>query len=540
MRVLDIGVYDSILGFDWLRAHSPMNCDWDNKTLEFYHQGQKVQIQGDCAKVTEVSQVHAVQVQKWLKGNEVWAFVLLEQVVPTTEEVKGQLAALLTEFQDLFAQPAALPPKRVFDHYIPLLPGSVPVNARPYRYSPLHKDEIERQVAELLKAGLIVPSVSSFASPVLLVQKKDGTWRFCIDYRKLNDMTVKNRFPMPLVDEILDELAGTQYFSSLDMTAGYHQIRMGEEDEHKTAFKTHHGHYQFRVMPFGLTNAPATFQCAMNSILEPFLRKFVLVFIDDILIYSPTLQDHVQHLKQVFTVLRHHQFYLKRKKCVFAQAELQYLGHIISKEGVATDPSKTEAMVRWPVPTSVTELRGFLGLTGYYRKFVRHYGTLAKPLTILLQGKKAWGWTIEAQKAFEHLKKAMTQTPVLALPRFEIPFVVETDACDEGIGAVLMQEHKPLAFLSKALGMKNKQLSIYEKEFLALIMAVDRWRPYLQRSSFTIMTDHQSLSFLGEQQLQSELQRKAMAKLMGLQFKIVYKKGKDNVVADALSRVGQP
>jgi hypothetical protein len=192
------------------------------------------------------------------------------------------------------------------------------VNARPYRYSPLHKDEIERQVAELLKAGLIVPSVSSFASPVLLVQKKDGTWRFCIDYRKLNDMTVKNRFPMPLVDEILDELAGTQYFSSLDMTAEYHQIRMGEEDEHKTAFKTHHGHYQFRVMPFGLTNAPATFQCAMNSILEPFLRKFVLVFIDDILIYSPTLQDHVQHLKQVFIVLRHHQFYLKRKKCVFA------------------------------------------------------------------------------------------------------------------------------------------------------------------------------------------------------------------------------
>jgi hypothetical protein len=175
MRVLDIGVYDSILGFDWLRAHSPMNCDWDKKTLEFYYQGQWVQIQGNCAKVTKIPQVHAVQVQKWLKGNDVWAFVLLEQVVQRKEKVKEQLAALLTEFQDLFSQHTTLPPKRVFDHYIPLLPGSVPVNARPYRYSPLHKDEIERQVAELLKAGLIVPSVSSFASPVLLVQKKDGT-----------------------------------------------------------------------------------------------------------------------------------------------------------------------------------------------------------------------------------------------------------------------------------------------------------------------------------------------------------------------------
>jgi hypothetical protein len=473
--------------------------------LSFHHQGERIWLKGDSVAVTEVPQVSALKVQKWLKGNEVWVFVLLEPVAgkegfPET----GPLGELLDEFKDIFESPKALPPVRPYDHHIPLMPGSVPVNARPYRYSPLHKTEIERQVVELLKDGHIVPSVSPFASLVLLVQKKDGTWRFCIDYRKLNEMTIKNRFPMPLVDDILDELVGTQYFSSLDMTAGYHQIRMGLEDEYKTTFKIHHGHYQFRVMPFGLTNAHASFQCAMNSILEPYLRKFVMVFIDDILIYSADLTQHLEHLRLVFYTLRDHQFYLKRKKCVFAKSELQYLGHIISKDGVSTDPAKTQAMVDWPVPSSLTELRGFLGLTGYYRKFVRHYGAIAKPLTTLLQGKKRWEWTKEAQQAFDKLKQAMIQTPVLALPDFELPFVVETDACENGIGAVLMQQNRPVAFLSKALGVKNSQLSIYEKEFLALMMAVDRWRPYLQRSQFVIKTDHQSLTFLGEQQLQSE------------------------------------
>lgn len=241
------------------------------------------------------------------------------------------------------------------------------MNARPYRYSPLHKDEIERQVKELLTTGFITTSNSPFASPVLLVQKKDGTWRFCIDYRKLNSLTIKNKFPMPLIDEILDELGGARYFSRLDFKSGFHQIRMHPSDEYKTAFKTHHGHYQFKVMPFGLTNAPASFQCVMNSILEPFLRKFVIVFMNDILIYSNSLDNHILHLRQVLQVLRAHQFYIKKSKCAFAQEKLEYLGHIISGAGVATDPKKTQAMWEWPPPTSVTQLKGFLGLTGYYR-----------------------------------------------------------------------------------------------------------------------------------------------------------------------------
>ena len=341
---------------------------------------------------------------------------------------------------------------------------------------------------------------------------------------------------MPIIDEILDELAGAKYFTKLDMRSGYHQVRMLLGDEFKTAFKTHQGHYQFKVMPFGLTNAPSTFQCLMNELLQPFLRKFVLVFLDDILIYSPTLELYEKHVQQVFDTLRANQLFLKLSKCSFAQHSLEYLGHIISIDGVATDPSKTAAMLKWPKPTTVTELRGFLGLTGYYRKFVRNYGIIAKPLTQLLK-KKNFGWNDQADKAFITLKSAMMCTPVLALPNFTEPFTIETDACGDGIGAVLMQKGQPIAFLSKALGDKHQHLSIYEKEFLALIMAVERWRPYLQHQEFIIKTDHKSLAYLNEQTLHSEMQRKAMARMMGLKFKILYNKGSDNVAVDALSRV---
>ena len=390
---------------------------------------------------------------------------------------------------------------------------------------------------QLLAAGLITQSCSPFACPVLLVLKKDGSWRFCVDYKKLNDITVKNRFPMPLIDEILDELARTTYFTKLDMRSGYHQVRMKQEDEFKTAFKTHQGHYQFWVMPFGLTNAPATFQCIMNEILAPFLRKFVMVFLDDILIYSPDFETHIHHLTLVLDKLRENQLFMKASKCSFAQTKLEYLGHIISDKGVATDPSKIEAMITWPVPTTVTALRGFLGLTGYYRKFVQHYGLIAYPLTQLLR-KKQFQWNAQAQQAFEQLKQAMASTPVLALPDFNEPFIVETDASDVGISAVLMQKGQPIAYLSKALAQQHKHLSIYEKEFLALIMAVEKWRQYLQHHEFIIRTDHKSLTYLTEQNLHSDMQRKAMNRLMGLQFKVVYRKGKENAAADALSRVG--
>jgi len=359
-------------------------------------------------------------------------------------------------------------PSRPTNHRIHLYPNFTQVNVKLYRYPHSQKCELEKQVKELLDKSKIQPSTSLFSSSVLLVRKKDESWRCCVDYRALNVVTIRDRFPMPTVDELLDELGGATWFSKLDLRQGFHQILMHPEDIAKTAFRTHHGHYEYQVMSFSLCNAPSMFQATINTLLGPFLRCFVVVFFNDILVYSSSLPQHVSHLQQLFQCLLDSQFYLKISKCLFAKRQLEYLGHIIFAVGVQSDPSKIQAVLTWSPPANVKALRSFFGLTGFYQNFVKGYAIIASPITTLL-GKDAFVRTSEAQHAFTTLKQAMTRALILALLDFFVPFIVGMDASGTTMGAVLMQRNQLVEYFSKSFSPKLLHSSIYKKVFLVII-----------------------------------------------------------------------
>jgi hypothetical protein len=524
-KVLELQHYDMIVGMDWLSAYSPMTVHWADRWLSIPHGRTFVKLYGVQTSSTQGAFIQLCRLVDLLDKDQL-----------VIKDLPVKLQHIIDQYSSVFDIPKGLPPVRDCDHRIPLLPGARPVQMRPYWYAPALKTEIEAQVAEMLASGLIQHSKSPFASSVILVKKKDNSYHFCVDYRHLNALTTKSKFHVPIIDELLDELSGAAWFSTLDLHAGFHQIRMDPSDQHKTAFQTHHGHFEFRVMAFGLTGAPATFQGAMNRTLQPLLRKCVLVFFDDILVYSDTWDNHLLHLEQVLQLLRKDQWQVKLTKCSFAQQEIAYLGHVISKAGVATDPTKIVAISSWPPPHNIKDLRGFLGLAGYYRKFVKNFGVIAKPLSQLLKKGAVFVWTDEQQIAFALLKTALSTAHVLAIPNFSKHFAIETDASGGGIGAVLIQDHHPLAYISKPLSIKNMRLSAYEKEYLAILLAVDHWRPYLPHRPFLIYSDQWSLFHLTEQRLKTPWQQKVFTKLLGLQYQIVYKKGVDNGAADALSR----
>ncbi|XP_047979104.1 uncharacterized protein LOC125221023 [Salvia hispanica] len=443
---------DIILGMEWLESLGRVTHDYVARTMEFYKDDSLVILRGGLSLPHQIS-VNALATL--LDLFEIVAVPPPPQPTVTEQpifqaDLPQQILRVLSDFAAVFGQPEGMPPSRQFDHRIHLLTDSKPVNVRPYRYPYFQKQETEKQVGAMLEQA-------SF-------NLKDGTFRFCIDYRALNKATVPDHFPIPTTDELFDELGAAKFFTKLDLRSGYHQIRMHREDIFNTSFRTHDGHFEFLVMPFGLTNAPSTFPAAMNSAFRPLLRKFVIVFFDDILVYSPTLEVHCSHLTEVLSILAANQFYVKLSKCIFCSESVDYLGHIIVNGRLQADPSKLEAMVAWPTPSTVKQLRGFLGLTGYYRRFIAHYAMIAAPLTELLK-KDSFTWTSVADDSFTALKAAMISAHVLQLPDFSRTFCVETDASDFGIGAVLLQDGHPLAFSVKSLALGGARLPPITKNF---------------------------------------------------------------------------
>ena len=530
--VLPVAACHVVLGVQWLATLGPIETDYRNLTMTFTDGGTKRMFQGiGRAGLEALSNKDLFNLQQ----TGLFLQITMTEHVDSTTTYSSDLAAVLDNFAHVFDTPTALPPNRSHDHRILLQPNSEPVSVRPYRYPYYQKTEIEKMVKELLESGLVRPSNSPFSSPVLLVKKADGTWRFCVDFRALNHITVKDKYPIPIVDELLDELHGARFFTKLDLRSGYHQIRVQESDIQKTAFRTHEGHYEFVVMPFGLTNAPATFQSLMNDLFRPYLRKYIIVFFDDILIYSKNWDEHISHIISVLTILSSNSLYVKKSKCQFGVSLVNYLGHVISEKGVEVDPYKIQAVVDWPEPTTVKGVRGFLGLAGYYRKFISGFGNIAAPLTHCL-GKEGFRWGITESTAFNKLKQALTSPPVLRLPDFSQRFFIECDACGTGISAILIQQGQPIAFFSEALKGSSLALSTYEKEMLAIVKAIRKWRPYLLGRPFTVRTDHKSLKFLLEQRITTPAQTRWLPKLLGYDYVVEYKKGPDNKGADALSR----
>ena len=453
-----------------------------------------------------------------------------------------KLDRLLQEYADVLRDlPAGLPPERPVHHSIPLVPGAQPVHRRCYRMSPAEREVVQEYVEKLLKNGWVVPSTSPWGAPILLVPKPDGTMRVCVDYRALNALTIKNKFALPRVDDLIDSLSGAKVFSALDLASGYWQIRLSPEDAEKTGFNTHEGHYEWKVLPMGLSNAPATFQHMMNSIFAgKGLHKFVAVYLDDILIYSKTPEEHLDHLRQVFQVLREQQFYCKLSKCHFAKTELKYLGHIVGVDGIKVDPAKIKKVAEWPTPKSSAEVRSFLGLATYFRRFIQGFSSIARPLHRLTQHDMAhvqpFPWTATCQAAFETLKLALTTAPVLKMPDYEKSFEIVCDASLHGIGAVLLQDGHPIAYESKKFTPAEYRYDTGEQEMLGVVHGLKTFRCYVAGRRFTLVTDHEPLTYFNTQPQLSRKHARWYEFLQTFDFGWVHRPGRINV-ADPLSRL---
>ena len=455
---------------------------------------------------------------------------------------KKQLLALMVEYADVFSlSNNKLGRTAVLKHHIDT-GDSKPVHLPPRRIPQACRDEVRKLIHDMLEQGAIQNSDSPWSSPVVLVKKKDGSLRFCVDYRKMNEVTRKDAYPLPRVDDTLDTLVGSKYFSTFDLASGYWQVEVAGEDQPKTAFSTPEGLFQFRVMPFGLCNAPATFQRLMDRVLSGLKWSRCLVYFDDIIVVGTTFCDHLSNIAAVFARLRGAGLKLKPAKCHICQKRVAFLGHIVSADGIATDPSKTAAIQNWPTPQSRREVQQFMGLANYYRRFVKNFAAIAGPLQHLTAKNSNFEWTIECQHAFDKLRACLVSSPVLSYPDYSRRFVLDTDASDTGIGAVLSQlkddgTEVVTAYASRSLSRPERRYCVTRKELLAVVEFVHHFRHYLLGKEFTLRTDHNSLVWVRNfKEPEGQLAR-WLQKLEEYNFTIVHRRGALHSNADALSRI---
>ncbi|CAB5185100.1 unnamed protein product [Rhizophagus irregularis] len=387
----------------------------------------------------------------------------------------------------------------------------------------------------------IKKSWSPWASPVTLV-KKEGKYRFCIDYRKLNDVTKSDAYPLPRIDELLEKYRTARWFTSLDLAAGYHQVEMTEEDKEKTAFICSQGLFEYNVMPFGLKNAPGTFQRLMDEILKEYIGEFVVVYLDDIMIYSKNFEEHIEHVNKVLNKLRENNLIVKLKKCKFGERNIEFLGHIVGRDGLKPNEKKVEKIKEIKIPETVKEVRSFLGLCSYYRRFIKNFARIAKPLYHLVKKDVPFKWTEEQQEAFEELKRRLMEKPVLDYPDFEKEFILITDASGEGLGAVLSQKNKEnkefvIAYASRSLIGAEKNYPITELECLAIFWGIKHFHKFLAGRKFTVITDHSALKGLMNAKIPTGRRARWVMELQQYDFEVIHRSGKENKNADALSRL---
>ena len=568
LLVIELHSYDVILGYDWLckqgeeKNVSPSEVSYTKWNKKGEPEATVIQI-GDrrisqdkfLNNLITFEQVESGYAN-WLNEKEDQVYICTvreaaEEELTSKRYVPSELEDLKRKYQSLFINgtPTTLPKNRgKYDVEIATMKGSKIPCARMRLLAPKEQDQLNHEVKELLQRGLIEPSKSPYGSQVLFVKKKDGSLRMCVDYRALNRITVEDKFPLPNIQALLKKLQGAKFFSSLDLASGYWQFRIKEKDVHKTSFRTPDGSYQWKVLPFGLTNAPSAFQRNMNSILRKHIKAgFVVVYLDDILVFSRTRKEHKEHLDQIFQTLREHDLYLQEKKCSFFQKEVLFLGQIVAADGIRVNPKKIEAVQEFPVPHNITTLRSFLGLANYYRRFIRDYSAHVCHMSELLKDDVPFIWSEACDREFQNIKLKLTTAPTLRIADPNLPYVVHTDASDVALGAVLMQDFgkglQPIEFLSKKFGDTQRKYQVFEKEILALVTALREWRHYLlgAKAGVTLYTDNRAVTHLKTLKTpgRKELGWLEILAEYGQGLVISYITGKQNRVADALSRMGE-